>query len=61
MEDYKIQEIDPTIKCEAILEVIKSLPFTGKPTQCVGWMKAAETEMRQGSPLCRGPPLFRYS
>jgi len=24
VEDYKIQEIDPTIKCERTLEVIKS-------------------------------------
>jgi len=44
VEDYKIQTIDPTIKCDTALEVVKSLPkFTGEPTQYVGWREAAET------------------
>jgi len=46
VEDYKIQIIDPTIKCVTTLEVVKSLPkFTGEPTQYVGWREAAETVM----------------
>jgi len=46
VEDYKIQTIDPTIKCDTALEVVKSLPkFTGEPTQYVGWREAAETVM----------------
>jgi len=37
VEDYKIQTIDRTIKCETTLEVIKSLPkFTGEITQYAG-------------------------
>jgi len=44
VDDYKIQTIDRTIKCETTLDVIKSLPkFTGKITQYVGWREAAET------------------
>jgi len=46
VEDYKIQTIDPTIKCDTTHEVVKSLPkFTGEPTQYVGWTEAAETVM----------------
>jgi len=46
VEDYKTQTIDPTIKCDTTLEVVKSLPkFTGKPTEYVGWREAAETVM----------------
>jgi len=46
VEDYKIQTIDPTIKSDTTLEVIKSLPkFTGEPTQYVCWREAAETVM----------------
>ncbi len=46
VEDYKLQEVDPNVKCETTLEVIKSLPeFTGEPTQYVGWREAAETVM----------------
>jgi len=42
VKDYKIQTIDPTIKCDTTLEVVKSLPkFTGEPTQYVGWREAA--------------------
>jgi len=47
VEDYKIQTIDPTIKCDITLEVVKSLKkFTGEPTQYVGWREAAETFYR---------------
>jgi len=46
VEDYKIQTIDLTIKCDTTLEVLKSFPkFTGEPTQYVGWREAAETLM----------------
>jgi len=46
VEDYKIQTIDPTIKCDTTLEVVKSLPkFTGEPTQNEGWREAAQTVM----------------
>jgi len=46
VEDYKIQEVDPNVKCETTLEVIKSLPkLTREPTQYVGWREAPETAM----------------
>jgi len=44
MEDYKIQTIDKTKKCETTLEVVRSLPkFTGEITQYVDWREVAET------------------
>jgi len=41
VEDYKIQTIDPTMKCDTTLEVVKSLPkFSEEPTQYVSEGKA---------------------
>jgi len=41
VEDYNIQTIDPTIKCDTTLEVVKSLPkFTGEPTKYAGWRES---------------------
>jgi len=41
VEDYKIQTIDPTIKCDTTI----STKIHGEPTQYVGWREAAETVM----------------
>jgi len=48
VEDYKIEEVDNSIKCEESYEIIKSVPeFKGELEKYVSWREAAENTMSQ--------------
>jgi len=48
VEDFKVEVVDPNIKCETLIEVIKSVKeFIGEEGKYVSWRESAKIAMEQ--------------